>query len=91
MAASRKWLFKNKLRAKAYGWRGSRLAISRLKEAASEIRSVAKSDSLAAGEGVVSLMERNKSSIRLVDNEIESAIRLRLLCILLVCQRLKSS
>ena len=58
MAASRKWLFKNKLRAKAYGWRGSRLAISRLKEAASEIRSVAKSDSLAAGEGVVSLMER---------------------------------
>ena len=58
MAASRKWLFKKKLRARAYGWRGSRLAISRLREAASEIRSVAKSDPLAAGEGVVSLMER---------------------------------
>ena len=26
MAASRKWLFKNKLRARAFGWRGSRLA-----------------------------------------------------------------
>ena len=35
MAASRKWLFKNKLRARAFGWRGSKLAISRLKEAAS--------------------------------------------------------
>ena len=58
MAASRKWLFKNKLRAGAYGWRGSKLAISRLKEAASEIRSAAKCDPVAAGEGTVSLMER---------------------------------
>ena len=53
MAASRKWLFKNKFRARVYGWRGSKLAISRLKEAASEIRSVAKSDPVAAGEGTV--------------------------------------
>ena len=58
MAASRKWLFKNKFRARVYGWRGSKLAISRLKEAASEIRSVAKSDPATAGEGTVSLMER---------------------------------
>ena len=58
MAASRKWLFKNKLRARAFGWRGSKLAISRLKEAASEIRSIAKSDPVTAGEGPVSLMER---------------------------------
>jgi hypothetical protein len=36
----------------------SNLAIGRLKEAASEIRSVAKSDPVAAGDGVVSLMER---------------------------------
>ncbi len=58
MAASRKWLFKKNLRARAFGWRGSKLAISRLKEAASEIRSAAKSDPVAAGEGTVSLMER---------------------------------
>ena len=58
MAASRKWLFKNTFRARVYGWRGSKLAISRLKEAASEIRSVAKSDPVTAGEGTVSLMER---------------------------------
>ena len=58
MASVRKWQFKTKLRANAYGWRGSSLAIGRLKEAAVEIRSGAKSDPVAAGEGVVSLMER---------------------------------
>ncbi len=36
----RKWQFKTKFRAKAFGWRGSRLAISRLKEAVSEIKAV---------------------------------------------------
>ncbi|MGA2314577.1 MAG: hypothetical protein ABSF87_19845 [Xanthobacteraceae bacterium] len=44
-------------RARAYGWRGSRLAISRLKEAASEIKAAAKSDPVAVGGGAVSLME----------------------------------
>ena len=58
MASDRKWQFKTKFRANAYGWRGSSLAIGRLKEAAAEIRSVAKSDPVAAGDGVVSLMER---------------------------------
>jgi hypothetical protein len=36
--AERKWQFKTKFRAGAYSWRGSRLAISRLKEAFSEIK-----------------------------------------------------
>ncbi|MGB9165918.1 MAG: hypothetical protein WCC41_15975, partial [Rhodomicrobium sp.] len=58
MAAVRKWQFKAKFRANTYGWRASSLAISRLKEAASEIRSVAKSDPVVAGDGAVSLMER---------------------------------
>jgi hypothetical protein len=58
MASDRKWQFKTKFRTNAYGWRASNLAIGRLKEAASEIRSVAKSDPVAAGDGVVSLMER---------------------------------
>ena len=58
MASVREWLFKRKFRTNAYGWRASSLAISRLKEAATEIRSVAKSDPVAAGDGVVSLMER---------------------------------
>ena len=58
MAAGPKWKFKARFRAKAYGWRGSALAISRLKEAVSEIKAVAKSDPVAAGDGIVSLMER---------------------------------
>ena len=56
--AERKWQFKTKFRAKSYGWRGSRLAISRLKEAFSEIKAAAKSDPVAGGDGAVSLMER---------------------------------
>jgi hypothetical protein len=58
VVAERKWQFKARFRGKAYGWRGSRLAISRLKEAASEIKAAAKSDPVAAGDGAVSLMER---------------------------------
>ena len=67
MAASRKWLFKKNLRARAFGWRGSKLAISRLKEAASEIRSAAKSDPVAAGDGSVWLMERIWPSFQDID------------------------
>jgi hypothetical protein len=58
MASVREWQFKRKFRTNAYGWRASSLAIGRLREAAAEIRSVAKSDPVAAGDGVVSLMER---------------------------------
>jgi hypothetical protein len=58
MVAGRKWQFTARFRAKAYGWRGSSLAISRLKEAVSEIKAVSKSDPVAAGGGAVSLMER---------------------------------
>jgi hypothetical protein len=53
MVASKKWAFKTKFRTNAYGWRGSRLALSRLKVATSEIRAAAKPDPVAAGEGVV--------------------------------------
>ena len=58
MAVGHGWGFKAKLRARAYGWRGSALAVTRLKEALSEIKAVAKSDPVTAGEGAVSLMER---------------------------------
>lgn len=58
MAGVRKWEFKTKFRANAYGWSGSRLAIDRLKAAVAEIKSVAKLDPVMAGDGVVSLAER---------------------------------
>ena len=56
-----------KFRTNAYGWRASSFAIGRLKEAAAEIRSVAKSDAVAAGDGVVSLMERIWPSFQGID------------------------
>lgn len=68
MAASHKWQFKSRFRANAYGWNGSRLATDRLKAAVAEIRSVAKSNPLMAGEGVVSLAERIWPSLQGIDS-----------------------
>jgi hypothetical protein len=68
MASVRKWDFKSKFRANAYGWRASSLAATRLKEAATEIRSVAKSDPVLAGDGVVSLAERIWPSLQGIDS-----------------------
>jgi hypothetical protein len=67
MTVIRKWEFKSKFRANAYGWSGSRLAIERLKAAAAEIRSVAKSDPVLAGDGVVSLAERIWPALQGID------------------------
>ena len=58
MAAVWKWQFKARMRARAYNWRGTALATTRLKEAVSEIKAAAKTDPVAAGDGVVSLLER---------------------------------
>src|SRR5271165_1471521 len=58
MAAKYTWTFKARLRARAFGWRGSHLACQRLKEAVAEIKKVARTDPVTAGEGVVTLMER---------------------------------
>ncbi len=58
MPTKHTWIFKPRLRAKAFGWKGSHLACQRLKEAVTEIKKVARVNPLTAGEGVVSLMER---------------------------------
>jgi hypothetical protein len=58
MAAKHTWEFKSPLRTRAFGWKGSHLACQRLKEAVSEIKSVARTDPVTAGEGVVTLIER---------------------------------
>jgi hypothetical protein len=58
MANGHKWAFKTKLRARAFGWRGSQTAAARLKEAVAEIKTVGKSNPLVAGEGALALMER---------------------------------
>jgi hypothetical protein len=63
MTGLHKWAFKSRFRAHAYGWRGSALASKRLKEAVGEIKAVAKSDRVLAGEGTVSLIERLWSAL----------------------------
>jgi hypothetical protein len=58
MPTKHSWKFKPRLRCRAFGWKGSRFACQRLKEAVSEIKKVARVDPVTAGDGVVSLMER---------------------------------
>src|ERR1043165_1203202 len=58
MAAKHTWEFKSRLRARAFGWRGSHLACQRLKEAVAEVKKVARTDPVTAGDGFVTLMER---------------------------------
>jgi hypothetical protein len=67
MAAAHKWAFKARFRKNAYSWKGTRLASKRLREAVSEIKKVAKSDPVAAGEGCVALMERLWPSLQHID------------------------
>ena len=56
--ASHPWSFRQRLRTRAFGWRGSKLAIERLKEALGEIKTVARYDPETAAEGAVLPMER---------------------------------
>jgi hypothetical protein len=58
MAAKHTWEFRSRLRTRAFGWRGSHLACQRLKEAVAEIKTVARTDPVTAGDGVLTLMER---------------------------------
>jgi hypothetical protein len=67
MTSGHRWAFKARFRAHAYGWRGSSLASTRLKEEVREINSVAKSDRALAAEGCVSLMERLWSAVEDID------------------------
>ncbi len=53
-----RWEFRSRFRSRAYGWRGSAIAIKRLKEAVQEIKRASKAAPLPAGEGVVALVER---------------------------------
>jgi hypothetical protein len=58
MPTKHTWTFKPRLRAKAFGWKGSHLACQRLKEAVTEIKKVDRVDPVLAGDGVVTVMER---------------------------------
>jgi tetratricopeptide (TPR) repeat protein len=55
---SQKWVFTSRFRTNAYGWKGSKLACKRIKEAVSEIKKVARKDPVFGAEGSISFMER---------------------------------
>ncbi len=62
-----KWQFKARFRRHAFGWR-SRPAITRIKEAVSEIKKVARKDKMLAAEGAVSFLEKVSPALEHVDS-----------------------
>jgi tetratricopeptide (TPR) repeat protein len=62
------WSFRPRLRARTFGWRGSSLAIQRLKEALAEIAAAKRSDPALAAEGAVLLTERLWSVFEGIDS-----------------------
>jgi hypothetical protein len=62
-----KWAFKPRFRPRSFGWRSS-LPIKRIKEAAAEIRQVARKDKVLAAEGAVLFIERLSPAIEQVDS-----------------------
>jgi hypothetical protein len=56
--AKHKWQFTACFRTGAYGWQGTALATKRMKEAVSEIKKVARTDSALAGQGAIGLLCR---------------------------------
>ena len=65
---SHKWTFPARFRTGAYGWRSSRLACQRLREAVSEIKKVAKKDPVLGAEGAVRLIEKIWPALEHVDS-----------------------
>jgi hypothetical protein len=62
------WTFKARIRSRAFGWRSSRLACQRLREAVTEIKKLRKADPVTAADGAVILMERIWPALQLVDS-----------------------
>ena len=61
-----KWEFRSRFRTNAFGWRGSKLAIQRLNEAAKEIRGT--KDPILRAEGAILLLERLWPALQQVDS-----------------------
>ncbi len=63
-----KWIFPARFRPGAYGWKPSKLACQRLREAVSEIKKVAKKEPVLGAEGAVRLMEKIWPALEHVDS-----------------------
>ena len=62
------WTFRARFRRGAYGWRGSRLAVSRIHEALKEIGAVARKDAVAAAQGAVLFLEKLSPALSDIDS-----------------------
>jgi len=62
-----KWEFKARFRRGAYGWK-SQPAILRIRQAVSEIKKVARTDTVLAAEGAVAFLERVSPALEHVDS-----------------------
>ena len=63
-----KWTFRARFRSRAFGWKASRLACQRLKEAVTEIKRAARANPLIAADGAVLLMEKIWPALESVDS-----------------------
>jgi len=63
-----KWTFTTRFRRNAFGWKGSRLACQRIKEAVSEIKKVARKDPILGAEGAIKFMEKLWPALQHVDS-----------------------
>jgi hypothetical protein len=67
MAEAHKWAFKARFRRHAFGWK-SQPAITRVREAITEIKKVAKTQPLLAAEGAIAFLERVSPALEHVDS-----------------------
>lgn len=68
VAGKHSWAFTSRFRRNAYGWRGSSLAVSRLKEAVSEIKKAARKDPVLGAEGAVLFLCKVSPALEHVDS-----------------------
>ena len=66
-AEAHKWEFKTRFRRHAFGWK-SQPAITRVKQAVTEIKRVAKKEPVLAAEGAISFLERVSPALEHVDS-----------------------
>ncbi|WP_053175070.1 hypothetical protein [Limnohabitans planktonicus] len=62
------WSFRARFRRDAFGWKGSKLASQRIKEALIEIHTVARHDPVQGAEGAVLLLEKLSPALSQIDS-----------------------
>ena len=63
-----KWTFPSRFRRNAFGWRSSKLAAQRIKEALAEIKKMARKDPETAAKGAILFLEKISPAIEQVDS-----------------------